>query len=71
MEQAGGRLQRGQAHIRATLTARPLRQVLHVWSRSYRDSILFEHEYSKMPRDLRASSVLLITRVATGGDWIW
>tara|TARA_B110001452_G_scaffold112048_1_gene92922 strand:+ start:849 stop:1025 length:177 start_codon:yes stop_codon:yes gene_type:complete len=48
-----------------------LAQVLHVWSRSYRDSVLFEREYNALPEEMRASSVLLITRVAFGGEWIW
>ena len=42
-----------------------------MWARSYRDALLFEREYNALPKELRASSVLLITRVAFGGEWIW
>ena len=60
-----------ESSSRNVVNMRWRKQVLHVWSRSFRESVLFEREYEQLPIEIRGDSVLLITRIAFGGEWIW
>lgn len=46
------------------------KQLLVVFTFSHGDAALLEREYSKLPAELRANTVLLVTRT-NGVEWIW
>jgi len=46
------------------------KQLLVVFTFSYGDAALLEREYATMPAELRANTVLLVTRT-NGVQWIW
>lgn len=46
------------------------KQLLHVWVRSYKESQVLQEAYERMPPDLKANTVVLLT-LCKGIEWIW